>query len=255
MQKYLVLLFLVTFTVVAGTKDEYTADQIIDKSMNHKTFSYDNSESRIIMTLIEKKSGTQEKRTVKIRSKKNKNITKVISLFIGGKEINGVKFLAIEKKNGDDEQYIYYPAQNRINRIVSKNSKNQHFLGTDFTYYDIEGKYRKDGIFKRLKDKKVNKQECYVISAKSKKESPYSKTVMYIRKSDFLPIKVKFYNKDGKYFKKYSVKKTKIQDGKTIITKSQMVDKKRGHATILTLDYVDFNAKISDSEFNKENLR
>jgi len=247
--------YLLLLIVTSLTAKEYTADQIIDKSMEHKTFSYDNSEAKIVMTLIDKKNKSKENRTVKIRSKKKNKLNKVISFFTGGKEINGVKFLTIEKKNSSDEQYVYYPAQNKINRIISKNSKNQHFLGTDFTYYDIEGKYRKDGVYTLLKDKKVNKESCYVVEAKSKKDSPYSKTLIYVRKSDFLPVKIKFYNKKNKYFRRYIVKETKIQDGRTIITKSQMVNSKRGHATIMTLDYVNFNAKISDSEFNKENLR
>ncbi len=251
MKLYILLLLIVT----SLTAQEYTADQIIEKSMEHKTFSYDNSEAKIVMTLIDKKNKSTENRTVKIRSKKKNGLNKVISVFTGGKEINGVKFLTIEKKDSGDEQYVYYPAQNKINRIISKNSKNQHFLGTDFTYYDIEGKYKKDGIYTLLKDKKVNKESCYVIKTVSKKDSPYSKTIIYIRKSDFLPVKIKFYNKKNKYFKRYIVKETKIQDGKTIITKSQMVNTKRGHATIMTLDYVNFHAKISDSEFNKENLR
>jgi len=251
--KYLSIL-IILLSVSIYSSDKFTAKEIIDKSLEHKTFSYDNAEANITMILIDKNKN-KDTRKVKIRSKTENNLTKAISQFSGGTEINGVKFLTKEVKNGDDEQYVYYPAQNKINRIVSKSSKNEYFLGTDFTYADLEGKYRKDANYKKLEDAKVGKYEVFVIEASPKKDSSYSKTIIYIRKSDFIPLKVKFFNKDKKYFKQYLVKKIKKIDGKKIISISQILNKKNKHATILKLDNIDFNAKISDSEFNKENLR
>jgi len=247
------LLFLIPIITYSNNKN-LTAKEIIDKSLEHKTLSYDNAEANITMILIDRNKD-KDIRKVKIRSKTKNDLTKVISVFSGGTEINGVKFLTIEVKDGDDEQYIYYPAQNKINRIVSKNNKNEYFLGTDFTYADLEGKYRKDATYKKLKDDKVGKKDVFVIEAIPKKDSNYSKTIIYIRKSDFIPLKVKFYDRDGKYFKQYSVKKIKKIDGKKVISVSKILNRKNKHATILKLDSLDFKANILDSEFNKENLR
>ena len=253
MKKILLLIFFTAFVVYA--EDGLTAKQIIDKSLEHKSFSYDNAEAEITMILIDKNKN-KDVRKVRIKSKTKDNETKTLAVFSGGTEINGVKFLSIEHKNADTEQYVYYPAQNKINRIVSKNSKNEYFLGTDFTYSDLEGKYRKDAEYKRLPDAKIGKNEVYVIEAKPlKNDSSYSKTVIYIRKSDFMPLKVKFYDKNNKYFKLYLVKKTKVIDNKKIISESRMLNKRNKHATVLILNKINFKADISDSEFNKENLR
>lgn len=253
MKKIYILLLLLSTSIYA-TNQNLTAKEIIDKSLEHKTFSYDNAEAQLTMILIDKNKN-KDIRKLKIRSKTKNGLTNTISVFSGGTEINGVKFLTIEVKNNDDEQYVYYPAQNKINRIVSKNNKNEYFLGTDFTYSDLEGKYRKDASYKKLKNSKIGKNEVFVIEASPKKDSNYSKTIIFIRKSDFIPLKVKFYDKNGKYFKQYSVKKIKKIDGKKVISISKVLNKKNKHATILKLDSLNFNAKISDSEFNKENLR
>ncbi len=250
---YIILLSLIS-TFIYATNQNLTAKEIIDKSLEHKTFSYNNAEAHLTMILIDKNKN-KDVRKLKIRSKTKNELTSTISVFSGGTEINGVKFLTIEVKNSDDEQYIYYPAQNKINRIVSKSNKNEYFLGTDFTYSDLEGKYRKDASYKKLKDSKIGKNEVFVVEATPKKDSSYSKTIIFIRKSDFIPLKVKFYDKNNKYFKQYSVKKIKKINGKKVISISKVLNKKNKHATILKLDSLNFNAKISDSEFNKENLR
>jgi outer membrane lipoprotein-sorting protein len=250
----MLILLLLPLFIYSNNSNNLTAKEIIDKSLEHKTFSYDNSEANITMILVDK-NNNKDIRKVKIRSKTKNDLTKTISVFSGGTEVNGVKFLTLEVKDGDDEQYVYYPAQNKINRIVSKSNKNEYFLGTDFTYSDLEGKYRKDASYKKLQDEKVGKHDSFVIEATPKKDSSYSKTIIYIRKSDFIPLKVKFYDKDGKYFKQYTVKKIKKIDGRKVISISKILNKKSKHATILKLNNLNFKAEISDSEFNKENLR
>ena len=254
MKKTIIFVFLLSFTILG--KDNITAKEIIDKSLEHKTFSYENAEADLTMILIDKDKN-KDIRGVKVKSKTRNGLTKTLLVFSGGREVNGVKFLSIEKKGGFIEQYIYYPAQNKVNRIVSKSNKNEYFLGSDFTYADLEGKYRKDAFYKRLNDDKIGKFDVFVIEAVPKKseDSEYSKTLIYIRKSDFMPLKVKFYDKNGKYFKLYSVKKIKNIDGRKVISLSKILNKKNKHATILKLDSVNFKADISDSEFNKENLR
>lgn len=245
------LLFLVYFSAFA---EELTPEQIIDKSLEHKTFSYENSEAKIKMILIDKDKNKEE-RGVVIKSKTTDKTTKTISVFSGGAEVNGVKFLSFEK-NDETEQYVYYPAQNKVNRIISKSNKSERFLSTDFTYYDLEGNYRKNATFTKLTDEKVGTFDCYVIDAIPKKDedSIYSKVTIYIRKDDYIPIKIKFYNKNKEFYKEYIVKKIKTENNKKIISLSQMVDKTRKHATLLELETINLDAKIDDSVFNKENL-
>jgi len=235
-------------------QENLTPKQIIDKSLEHKTISYDNAKAEFTMILINSDK-EKEIRKVKIKSKKVNGLTKTLAIFQGGKEINGVKFLTLEIQKGKYEQYIYYPAQNKINRIVSQSNKNEYFLGTDFTYSDLEGNYGKNSKYRKLKDDKIGKNEVYVIESIPEKESIYSKVILYIRKSDFIPLKIKFYDKDNKYFKQYSVKKIKTIDSRKVVSLSKVLNKKNKHATILKLDNIKFDVDINDTEFNKENLR
>jgi len=51
--KYLSIL-LILISVSIYSNNNFTAKEIIDKSLEHKTFSYDNAEANITMILIDK---------------------------------------------------------------------------------------------------------------------------------------------------------------------------------------------------------
>lgn len=252
----IVLLFFLVLMISTVQAEEFTAKDIIDKSLEHKSLSFENSEAKIKMTLVDKEKN-QEERVVLIKSKKIDNFQRTLSIFSGNPEINGVKFLSIETKDGDDEQYLYYPTQNKINRVLSSSNKRERFLGTDFTYSDLEQKHQKDAKFEKLEDSNVGKNECYVIEStpNKKEESQYSKVILFIRKTDFIPLKMRFFDKDGEFFKEYLVKKVKTQNGKKIISLSTMFDSKRKHATILELEYLNENIEFKNTEFYKESLK
>jgi hypothetical protein len=257
MKNIVSILFLLIFAFSTSIiAEELTAKEIIDKSLEHKSLSYENSEAKIKMILIDKEKN-QEDRAVLIKSKKIDNQQRTLSIFSGDVEINGVKFLSIENKNDGDEQYLFYPAQNKINRVVSSSNKKERFLGTDFTYSDLEQKHQKDANFKKLDDANIGKNSCYVIESTPNKtdDSQYLKAILFIRKNDFIPLKVKFFNKDGDFFKEYLVKKVKTQNGKKIISLSTMSDLKRKHTTILELEYLNENIQLKDSDFYKESLK
>jgi len=153
------------------------------------------------MSIVES-NNTKRVREMRIRSKKINNKNNVVTTFISPPDVRGVKFLTIENPGGDDDQRLYLPAQKRIRRITSSN-KSESFMGSTFSYADLQTPSTDKFDHKRLGDKSVYNQDCYTVQSAPKNavDSEYSKIIYYVRKDNWIPIRGEFFNKDGKLWK------------------------------------------------------
>src|SRR5690606_3657659 len=104
----------------------------------------------------------------------------------------------VENKEADDDVWMYVPAF-KVTRRVEGSQKRGAFLGTHFTYADLETRDIKDGAYKRLPDETIGKIPVFVIEAVpgDPKQSDYGKVVVYVRKDDYIPLRVRFFDKNG----------------------------------------------------------
>lgn len=89
------------------------------------------------MTLINRRGRTRE-RTVLFLSKDYGKDTKSITYFESPADVKGTGFLQSEydDPSKEDDRWLYLPALKKVRRITGS-SKNEYFMGTDFTYDDI----------------------------------------------------------------------------------------------------------------------
>ena len=89
------------------------------------------------MTLIDD-SGNQEVRLIRRFSKDMGNDeVRFLFVFDSPKSIKGTALLTWAYDRGESDQWMFLPAQNRLQRIA-KGSKKGYFMGTDFTFEDME---------------------------------------------------------------------------------------------------------------------
>ncbi|HNZ27502.1 MAG TPA: outer membrane lipoprotein-sorting protein [Spirochaetota bacterium] len=205
------------------------------------------------MVLVDKKGG-QKKRKVVMFSKESKEGTNSFTEFLEPADVKGTKFLTIARK-GADEQRLYLPALKKT-RLISSTSKDGKFMGSDISYYDMEDRDFEDFDYKYLKDEKYGEKECYVIEATPKdKTSPYSRTIMWVSKSDYFTYKLEAYDrKDDKLFKTIVMVEVKIIDGVIIPSKTVVDNHKDGTKTLLSMSNMKINSGIKDSIFSVQNL-
>jgi len=129
-------------------------------------------------------------------------------------------------------------------------------MGSDISYYDMEDRDFEDFDYKYLKDEKYGEKECYVIEATPKdKTSPYSRTIMWVSKSDYFTYKLEAYDrKDDKLFKTIVMVEVKIIDGVIIPSKTVVDNHKDGTKTLLSMSNMKINSGIKDSIFSVQNL-
>jgi len=174
--------------------------------------------------------------------------------FTAPADLVNVGFLQIQQKTDDDERHLFLPDLKKARRITGK-LRSQSFMGTDFSYADLDRKELREGSPKALADETVGKFDCYHLEVTPRLSSPeYSKIELWIRKDNFLPIKWNMYGGNGERVKTLLVKEVKRIGGKWFLTRSVMTDLKSGRSTELSLERVDPDAKIADDEFTVRNL-
>ncbi len=146
----------------------------------------------------------------------NKKVRKS-EMYQKGDEMRLVRFLSPADQKGigflslpNDVMYLYLPAFHKIRRIAS-HVKNENFAGTDFSYDDMSSfKYAEEYNAKLLETK--NSVYVLELTAKPGIKKDYSKLIMEIRKDNFYPVKISFYDKAGNLWK--------------ILTRKKMLQKK-----------------------------
>lgn len=176
--------------------------------------------------------------------------------FMSPPDVKGTVSLLIEHANDDDDIWIYLPALKKVRRLVSNNKKDS-FMGTDFSYGDVIGYKVGEWNYKLLKEEPVEGQPCYVIEALPKSDAVktsngYSKRIGWLRKDNFMAVKMDYWDETGQLLKT------------STYTDIQMVDQKRGkwqamrletsnvqtnHRTVIKFDNFKANQQVKDEFF------
>ena len=212
--------------------------------------------AKMKMVLISK-SGSKRVREVITYIKEEKGVTKTLMKFLSPADIRGTGFLIWDYKdeNKDSDQFLYLPALKKTRRITSS-QKNQSFLGTDFSYQDMEGVNVDKATHKLLREEQCGQYQCYVVQSIPKPgvDYQYSKVVEWIRKDIFVPVKAEMYDKKGKKIKRLTVDKLEKIKNYWIMKQSTMENLKTHHKTILSIEKIVLDKKIPDVYFTQRFL-
>ena len=226
-----------------------SANDIVEKMLKQDAFGWDEAETTIRMVLTDG-GGTKRERVMEnLRRRKTGQLQSIVR-FRAPQEVAGTAFLMLEREKGESEQYIYLPGLKRTRRIVGREREGS-FMGSDFSYADFERRDTRESNQKRLPDEDVGGVKTYVIEStpKSGSESAYSKIETWVRQDNYLPLRIKFYDKAGKLFKTFYTKRIKTMDGRPVIVESQMINKQTNHSTELVVDNLRPRDNIPDTAF------
>lgn len=252
-QVSIVALVFVVLGLAGNVSAEETAQAIIDAAVDKNATGFQTGVGQLTIT-TEDKGGDKKTRRLQVRSKRTDEGQRTLVKLLAPDEVKGQGFLFKEVKAGEDLVYWYLPAFGVTRRIAGEGKKGR-FMGTHLTYSDLESRDVRDAKYKKLADEKIGKNEVYVIEATPNKsaESDYSKVIMYVRKSDKMPLKVKFFDRAGKENKVMFTEKIDSQGDKTYV-KQMSVRAAAGGFTRLTVDAIDFDKSIPDVVFTPESL-
>ncbi len=214
------------------------------------------------MTLIDKK-GFERVRTGKSINKLQKDGIDYMRLyrFFSPEDIHGTGLLTVEHSNRDDDMWIYLPALKKARRIVASN-KRDSFVGSDFSYVDIVSSRVDDFVHYLKGQENIDGIDCFVIESivkdeKAKRDTGYSKKISWIRKDNFVEIKIDYYDEGGEFFKTQVISDIYLADtvkGRWIAMKREIKNQKTGHKTIITFEKMEIDKGIRDDIFTVRTL-
>lgn len=135
----------------------------------------------------------------------------------------------------------------------------QSWNGSDFTNDDLvrESNLVKDYNLKILKTEKINNEECWKVQLTPKPDAPvvWGKIYYWVRKADYLPALLQYYDEKGKMVRYMEYSDIKNFHGRRIPSKWVMHNVvKKGHSTTIIIEDMHFDVKIPDRIFSYQEL-
>jgi hypothetical protein len=238
MKKKVALTLLGFVMICAAYAQTTTAREIMDEQADRHGSDSEFSVEK--MTLIDR-NNNQEVRAMRRYSKKlDEEQSRFLMVFDSPDSIRGTALLTWTNKDAGDDQWMYLPAQDRLQRIAS-GSKKGYFMGTDFTFEDIQPDDADNFDYDIIEETTISGLPCWVIQAvpnneKTEQASGYSKRVMYVLQGYYFTIKVEFFDRHGSLVKtQQNGLLKKINDQRFRANKVIMVNHGTGHKTVLKI--------------------
>jgi hypothetical protein len=183
--------------------------------------------------------------------------SKVLVTLTGPRDLEHTAYLYIHRSDRADDQFIYSPLRKRSART---NLRGQSVAGTDFSFDDFLSALDdlEEATYRRLPDELVDGVPCYVVEAVMKPESRsrYSKSIGVIEKDHYVPLRTRYWDEVGVEVKELRSPHTSLKayDGVWVPTQSTMTDLLEDTHSTVTLESVDPNPTLSDSDFSTSAL-
>lgn len=193
-----------------------TAEQIMEKASESRKL--DGSKAKISLTLYDASGKAGEPRVIKMVTKMydGGKTEKKFFRFTAPADIKGTGILTYDYEKKDDDMWLFLPALRKTRRIMGS-KKSGSFMGSEFSYADMNTPVLSNYNLKILKEEKEGGVDCWVIEVLPKNkdvadEEGYSKKIFWIGKPDYMVRKTDFYDLDGKLLKVLTTKGVKLVD-------------------------------------------
>lgn len=163
-----------------------------------------------------------------------------------------------EIDNKEDDQWLYLPALRKVKRI-STNSKEGPFLGTDFSFADIERMKISDYQYEFKREENLEGSIVAVIEATTidgleNQRTGYSRRIIYVDQEKNIILKDEIF-RSSRLIKVFKVLSMKNIDGFWTVTEAKMENLIDGGYTQLIRRNTKYNQSLKDSLFNQRTLR
>lgn len=178
---------------------------------------------------------------------------KGLTEYVEPSQVRGMKILTLD--DGDDI-WVYFPRTNRTRKIASS-ARNRRVQGSDFSYDDMAtGEMAEQWSGELLGSAELDGDDCYKLSIEPTDKGPqtYSKAVVWVRKSDYAPLRVDYRDLDGERCKRLVMSDYREIDGVLVPFEYTMTNLLDGGRTEMSVAEAEVGVSLSSSMFNRASL-
>jgi outer membrane lipoprotein-sorting protein len=204
------------------------------------------------LKVLDSKNKITEKRWIYDRIGSSGN-SKAVLRFTAPAEVKGVALLVVNHPDRASDQWMWTPALGRERRIALQD-RSSRFFGTDFSFEDLEERDVDQYEYKMLGEESIGGAPAWKLESKPKKSSQYSRSELWIRKDNYVLVRVDNY-KGNKLLRQITYTDVAQIQGIWTPRKHEVVDTGRKSRTILTFDKLQYNVPMKDEDFTLQALR
>ena len=179
-------------------------------------------------------------------------------VFDNPPDVRGTKVLTHSEAQKEDEQWIYLPAFSRAKQISGSN-KTSAFMGSEFTYEDINSIYVmvEKYSYRLLRDENLDGSSCSVVERiPLYGGSGYSRQEVWVDDKDSYIRKVEYFDRSGADLKTLAIDTfSAYAGGHWRPARMTMTNHANGRITVLTWDKYRFHNGLKASDFELSALK
>lgn len=215
-----------------------------------------NAVRSIEMAMTNRRGYTRTRRALVLRQSANE-VRKTLIIYLAPKSVRETAFLSYDyrKAGRTDDQWLYLPAMRKVRRIPSSD-QGDYFLGTDFTYDDIQSELKfnldeYDFAYQRT----TSEGRVHVIKGVPKSDDiadvlGYGSFVAHIDSVSWLPLQIEFFDLEQQALKQVKVHRHEQLDDIWVPLEVEVVNHQTNHSTYFRYSDVSFPDQLPDSAFS-----
>jgi hypothetical protein len=218
-----------------SSAESITADFLVQRVLENDPWGLAGATVTATVTLTDR-NAKQRKLEFLARSRRyDPPFSKSLIRFTGPPDLAGAGFLQVQRREGDDDRSLFLPDLRRARRI-SGSLRSSSFMGTDFSFADLDQRDFREGAATLQGEDSIGAFPCHRVDiTPNRSDSPYSRQALWIRKDNFLPLKILLFDKSNTILKEFRALEVRRISGQWFITKSRMANLRDNHATDLDL--------------------
>lgn len=244
MKRTIIAVALVGIMGIGTIVAQPTGQQVMESVYNRPTAS--SMEAELTMTLTNSR-GAERVRGISQYSATIPEGERKLMFFTAPADVRDTSFMTWSYDDGrDDDQWIYLPALRRVRRI-SSDSKNDAFMGSDFTYDDLGERHPDEDSHRILREEMFRGEQCFVVESIPRDgESAFSRTITWVVADEWIGLQREYYDDLDRRYKVLEVEEYEQIDGIWVIPRMTMSDESRGSSTTLEMRNIQVNVAIGD---------
>lgn len=242
----------------AETSGRATMDRL--RTLEHSARNWQDRSQTLALQIFDRRGGQRARSLVMKTKRTEPGEDRTLTVFTAPAELRGTAFLQFAHSDRDAEQWLYLPEMERVRRITSR-AKKQSFMGTDFSYRDLEllsdvvewteadASARSLGVV----DWEGGKAERIELRSAGK-EIGYERIVVTVAKPALILRRMEFFTEGDQPAKVLDL--DQIRDVKGIPTPGRMVmvQPARGSRTEILVSNIGYDAGLSARLFSQRSL-
>ena len=174
-------------------------------------------------------------------------------------DIKGSGVLTVEHPDRDNDQWLYLPAYHTTRRIAAAN-RGDRYMGTDFLYEDIMREKIEEYRYRTAGEDTAGGVRYVVVEAvpvaeSLARETAYSKKLIWVDRARDVILRVDYYDRDGRLFKRLAVSEIEQVADKYRWRVVRMEDFVRQHATVVNYHGRKIAAGVPERFFTEQYLK